>query len=360
MVLDGSDTYLQPRANRTIAISHSFRYAKVVESTRRVTEEGVEASVSRLPWSPRVPEPITWAKDLALSLWWTWRVPGKVDHFVGIDPLNAVAGLLARRVGKVRRVTFWTIDYVPDRFPNRWLNRIYHWIDAVCTRGCDETWNVSPRMVEARRERGLTGAQRIVPMGAYSNPRSVALEPHRIVYMGTLLEKQGLEKCIEALPRVRVRVPDATLLVIGDGDYRPRLERLVEQLALSDSVTFLGYVEDHARVEKLIGESAVGVATYRPTKENFSYFADPGKIKNYLAAGVPVVATAVPWSAEWAEEAGAALVVDYDADAIADAVLELLDAPEARAAAGRLAQEVDWVTILDEAFEQRDQNSASA
>lgn len=349
---DALEDYLRPRVGRTVAISHAFQYAKVVESILRVTERSGAVAASRIPWSPRVPEPITWAKDLVLSLWWTLRVPGKVDHFVGIDPLNALAGLAARRLGKVRRVTFWTIDYVPNRFPNGALNRAYHWVDALCTRRCDETWNVSPRMAEARRQRGLTGPQRLVPMGAYANPHAVATEPHRAVHMGSLLEKQGLQKCIEAMPSVRARVPDATLLVIGDGDYRPQLEALVEELGLGDVVAFLGYVDDHSQLERLIGESAVGLATYDPRIGDYSYFADPGKIKNYLAAGVPVVATAVPWSADWAAAAGAGRIVDYDAEAIADAIVELFGDREARQAACRLAREVDWSSIFDEAFDQ--------
>ena len=163
---DGLEHYARRRATRVIVMRHAFSYAREVDSVLRRWEEGRLARSQRVPWHGCIPEPVTWAKDLFLDILWSARTPEKIDVYVGIDSLNAAAGLLLRRLGKARRVVFWTIDYVPDRFDNRMLNWVYHRFDRLCVRRCDETWNLSPRMEPARRERGVEGRQRVVPMGA--------------------------------------------------------------------------------------------------------------------------------------------------------------------------------------------------
>jgi phosphatidylinositol alpha-1,6-mannosyltransferase len=49
---------------------------------------------------------------------------------------------------------------------------------------------------------------------------------------------------LEAWPAVRLRVPDARLMVIGDGDDAPRLRAKAEDLGLSGSVEFKGFLSD--------------------------------------------------------------------------------------------------------------------
>jgi glycosyltransferase involved in cell wall biosynthesis len=55
---------------------------------------------------------------------------------------------------------------------------------------------------------------------------------------------KGHESLIRAWTGVRQRVPDATLVIVGDGDDRPRLEALTASLGLSAAVRFAGRVSD--------------------------------------------------------------------------------------------------------------------
>jgi glycosyltransferase involved in cell wall biosynthesis len=350
---DALEEYARRRAARVLVMRHAFSYARRVDSVARRWEAGELVQERRLPWDRRVPDPITWAKDFVLDVLWPARLAGPIDVFVGIDSLNAAAGLALRSGGKSRRVVFWTIDYVPDRFPNPVLNRIYHRFDDLCVSRCDETWNLSPRMEPARRERGVVGRQRVVPMGANVRPPGPA-DPYQVVFVGHLLEKQGVQLALRAVRRVREQVASTRLLVIGDGPYRPELESLTAELGLGGAVEFTGYVEDHAEVEERIARSAVGLAVYDPSIASFTTFADPGKVKNYLAAGVPVITTPVVHSAAEIQRAGAGIVIDYDVEALAEALREVLGRPERqsemRAAAAALGAESDWTTIFDRAF----------
>jgi glycosyltransferase involved in cell wall biosynthesis len=68
------------------------------------------------------------------------------------------------------------------------------------------------------------------------------------LYVGRLKRYKGVETAIRALARVRQRYPAARLEIAGQGDDRPRLERVAGELALGDAVGFLGYVsEDQKR-----------------------------------------------------------------------------------------------------------------
>ena len=180
------------------------------------------------------------------------------------------------------------------------------------------------------------------------------MTPPQVIFVGHLLEKQGVQLVLRALPRVREEVPDIRLLVVGDGPYRGRLEALAGELGVDDVVEFAGYVEYHEEVEERIGESVVGLAVYEPRIASFTAYADPGKIKTYLAAGIPVITTDVVHSASDLAEEGAAIVVPYDADALATAVVGVLSDPERqeefRASARRVGERSDWTAVFDRAF----------
>jgi phosphatidylinositol alpha-1,6-mannosyltransferase len=64
---------------------------------------------------------------------------------------------------------------------------------------------------------------------------------------------KGHRELIRAWPRVRERVPGARLDVVGDGDLRPELERLVVQLRVPDGVRFHGRVSEKRKAELIAG-----------------------------------------------------------------------------------------------------------
>jgi glycosyltransferase involved in cell wall biosynthesis len=354
--------YLLPRRRRLVVVEHGFGSAASSGTSVRMWQDGRLVRQRSVPWSSRAPGPLTWIKDFAVTLLVGLWLRERADSYIGIDSLNASAGLVLRTLRRARRVVFWTIDYAPNRFGNSVLNRIYFALDRLCVTCCDVTWNLSPRMEEARARRGVHGLQRVVPMGGNVS-RLTAPVDAQIVHMGSLLAKQGVQVVIEALPQIRAAVPRATLLIIGDGPYRRELERLARSAGVADAVTFAGYVDDHAEVERMLGESAVAIATYDPAQADFTYYADPGKIKAYLAAGVPIVLTDVPWSAQWVAEHGAGLVVEYRPDDVARGVLALIGNADARSAAAELGRrDCDWTRIFDRAFEgqARTQTKANA
>lgn len=352
------DEYLRPRAERYLWISHPL-FAGEGRSEFRLYEKGrLVASGDAAPGSG----PGRFGADLARTVRWCTRYR-KFELFVAGDNLIALAGLWLRARGRVDHVVLYSIDFVPRRFSNPVLNRVYHSIDRLAVARSNVVWNTAEGVIEGRRQRDGGPArtpQLVVPIGAEVEritAEHVERDSNAIVYLGHLLEKQGVQVVIEAMPAVLAKVPRARFVVIGDGPYMASLVDLAKASGVSKAVEFVGFLDDHARIEQLLLGCAVGVAPYVPDESNYSRFQDlPGKIVTYLACGLPVITTTVPRHAGLLEKAGAGRIVDYSPSAFASAIVSYLgDEKALRAAAAAAAQmglRYDWRRIFDGAFEQ--------
>ncbi len=73
----------------------------------------------------------------------------------------------------------------------------------------------------------------------------------RIVFLGRLVERKGCRQLIEAFEIVHKDLPDVQLVIGGKGPEQAKLEALVNSLGLSDSVQFLGYVDEQVKPKLL-------------------------------------------------------------------------------------------------------------
>lgn len=80
------------------------------------------------------------------------------------------------------------------------------------------------------------------------DPATPRAERPMFLYLGRLKRYKGVEFALRALAQARARRDDITLDICGQGDDRPRLERLAAELGLGPAVRFLGFVsEDEKR-----------------------------------------------------------------------------------------------------------------
>jgi glycosyltransferase involved in cell wall biosynthesis len=253
----------------------------------------------------------------------------KFDFFIGSNPLNALSGITLRKLGFVRKVVFYKIDYVPTRFASPILNLFYDKLDAVSSELSDWTWNLAQPMINERVKRGIhLGPQLIVPIGSNfdriqrGHPSQVFR--NRMVYMGSLRQGQGIQMAVEAFKKVRDILPNAEFVIIGSGPLEKELKRRVSKLGLDDFVTFTGEVLSHEEVEKILTTCGIGLAPYEPSPNNFTRYTEPGKVKVYLACGLPVVITRVPEIANELEARGAGFISDYTVDGLAATIVKLI------------------------------------
>lgn len=136
----------------------------------------------------------------------------------------------------------------------------------------------------------------VIPNGVDPRRFADAQRPDRgrgrsctIGFVGTLKPWHGLDVLVRAVDVLRDTEPDVRLLVVGDGPMREALQRQVAAARLTDRVELVGAVRPDD-VPGHLRTMDVAVAPYPATAA--TYFS-PLKVLEYMAAGVPVVASRV-------------------------------------------------------------------
>ena len=130
---------------------------------------------------------------------------------------------------------------------------------------------------------------------------------------------------LRAAARVRASVPSVGFVIAGEGELMESLRELAVQLGIKDDVFFIGRCD---RVADLLFASDIGVLSSKA--EGFA-----NAILEYMAAGLPVVATDVGGAREAiAEGETGYTVASGDDEKMADRIIELLDEPKRACAMG--------------------------
>ena len=139
-----------------------------------------------------------------------------------------------------------------------------------------------------------------------------------------------LEVLVRALPFLVARVPEAQLLIVGDGPERDALRALARRLAPGDGVVFAGAIPDVARVLPV-----VDLYVTASRREGL-----PLAVLEAMACGLPVLATEAPGHVDAVEpEVTGRLVPVDDAPGLAASAALLLRDPALRARMGRAGRE---------------------
>ncbi|WP_353387386.1 glycosyltransferase family 4 protein [Thermobispora bispora] len=162
-----------------------------------------------------------------------------------------------------------------------------------------------------------------------------------VVCVSRLVPRKGQDMLIRAWPMVLRRVPDAVLLIVGDGPSRRSLERAVTRARLWSSVVFAGPV----RWSELPAYYDAGDVFAMPCRTRLGGIDVEGLGIVYLeasATGLPVVAGSSGGAPEAVRHGETGLVVDGRSPGeIADALAGLLTDPERAREMGRRGR--DWV-----------------
>lgn len=124
-------------------------------------------------------------------------------------------------------------------------------------------------------------------------------------FVGTLKPWHGLPVLADAFIQFHAENPAARLLIVGDGPERDALSSALAARGLSDAVHFTGAVTPE-EIPGWLASMHVAVAPY-PALDNF-YFS-PLKLFEYLAAGLPTVASRIGQVTELLREGETGLLV---------------------------------------------------
>jgi glycosyltransferase involved in cell wall biosynthesis len=150
--------------------------------------------------------------------------------------------------------------------------------------------------------------------------------------LARLVEDKGHMHLFRALEIVRGRYPQAVLLVAGRGPLEAALHEEVRRRGLETSVLFLGFRDDAAEITALLDVAVL---------PSIGCDASSASIKEAMAMGRPVVATDIGGAREILQDGVTGIVVPpANPEALAGAILSLLDDPARAKAMGERAREI--------------------
>jgi glycosyltransferase involved in cell wall biosynthesis len=158
-----------------------------------------------------------------------------------------------------------------------------------------------------------------VPLDEFENaePAALHISPGavRVVFVGRFVAQKDHATLLRALGAL----PEAHLLLVGDGPLRPQLEHLAQSLGISQRVSFLGWRNDVAALLK-----ASDIYVHSTHSDGFGIAACEA-----MAAGLPVLASDVPGLADVVAGAGI-LFPAGDDKALAQHLATLIGSPQLR------------------------------
>ncbi|MFQ6121921.1 MAG: glycosyltransferase family 4 protein [Dehalococcoidales bacterium] len=202
-------------------------------------------------------------------------------------------------------VVFRSIDILSQLVPYPLLRPVTRWFEKQVYSKSDMILTLTPKLSEYVINRGAKEDKvELLPMPVDTNLFHPSLDSTEIrqkwgldekdkiiVFIGTLFEFSGLDILIPQFAEVIKQVPEAKLLVVGDGPQRPKLEKIIAESGLQKQVTITGF-EPYQTMPQYINLATICINSFLITDATRDIF--PGKIVQYLACAKVVVATSLP------------------------------------------------------------------
>jgi len=179
----------------------------------------------------------------------------------------------------------------------------------------------------------------------YPDPTVSKYERPTVLYLGRIKKYKSIQHVVLALKKVRARIPDARLMIVGTGDYLESLKKLTRSLDLVDAVEFPGFVSRQEKVERM---RRAHVAVLPSLKEGWGLTNIEAN-----ACGTTVIAARTPGLKDSVKDGVSGFLYEYgDVDDLTAKLLAILQdsAVRQRLEAGGLewADRFNWDTAAAE------------
>jgi glycosyltransferase involved in cell wall biosynthesis len=157
-----------------------------------------------------------------------------------LGPPSSFAGRLLQALGLRRRLLRAALEFRAFRY--RTIDTHVNYVDAA--REIYGSYGVPQERICVTRNSPDTDAMRRTEAALRAAGSLPARDPHCLLHVGRLVAQKRVNLLIEAMPAVRESIPQARLLIVGDGPERARFEDLARRLQVADAVRFIGAVYD--------------------------------------------------------------------------------------------------------------------
>jgi glycosyltransferase involved in cell wall biosynthesis len=278
----------------------------------------------------RAPDPVRDAR----ACWRLRRLFGKRGYDL-VHTHSGKAGFVGRLAAKLARVPIVVHTIHGPSFYDRQNpvgNWLFRWAEQIAGAWTTQFVSVADAMTEQYLAAGVGAPNRFVTIHSGMNVnaflgarrddalrRSLGIaETDRVVgKIARLFRLKGHEFLFEVAPQIVAAVPNAKFLLVGDGVYRERFERLVSERGLRDRFVFAGLVPPN-EIPRYV--ALMDLLVHLSLREGL-----PRALPQALACGKPVVAFDVDGAREVCLDGETGFLVRVgDARGLAGAVIRLL------------------------------------
>lgn len=355
----GGATHVAEVANGLSALGHDVRVIAGAGRDGRAPDLRARVTLVRTPpalaWlmtplARRIAR--AWRPDAVIERYYTFAGGGIIAaHAQGIPALLEVNAPVVDPPGSRKE----RIDRLSGRLMRRWATLQCRWAGRIVTPLATTVpadvrskvvplhWGANTSLFDpARFPDGNPG--RTTLRSRYGIPAGAPV----IGFVGSFRPWHGARDALHAFRIVREALPDARLLMVGDGPERAALEAEAAACG-ARGIVFTG-VTPYAEIPAHLAICDVAVAPFAPDRHaplrHFGFYWSPLKVFEAMAMAVPVVTTAIPPLREIVGGAGCCVAAG-DTAAIAGAILDILSDPNRRRAMGdigraRVVERYSW------------------
>ncbi len=238
------------------------------------------------------------------------------DLCIALNPLNFLACYFLAKLGRISHTVFYAADYSHSRFSSQLLNKIYARCDAFAARHADQVWSVSSTICAVRTRQNVSIERNLhIPnsplLAEFTVPFTGTKKRDEIVYVfGTvskvsdLFSNHHFDLLLDAVKDIIQGHTHLHVSLIGRGDMAHLFAPIISERTLENHVSYYD-ITDRAKYIDALRSAAIGVAFYNMSGADHLKYGDSMKIREYIAAGLPVITTP-----------GHSLAVDVDAEKI--------------------------------------------
>jgi len=287
--------------------------------------------------------------DLGMTAKWRWEAFGRLYNLLRHERPTILhtwmfhANVVGRVIGRLAKVPIIVSSRRNVYIGKRWRELLNRWTAPLD----DRVIAVCELARQAEIERARVAPDHVVTiyngvdvnqfsaMSAQAAARirrgfGIPLDAPLLGAVGRLHPQKDFATLLAAVAQVQEHIPTVQLLLVGDGELRGDLEAQTRLLGLSEIVTFAGHRADIPEI----------LATLDLFVLPSLWEGMPNAVLEAMAAGLPVVATAVGGTPEVVVDGVTGLLVTpRDPDALANAINRLLSNDDLRRKTGRAGRD---------------------
>lgn len=245
--------------------------------------------------------PFVWIEEFIMNIIWVLKSHVKYDLAIASDPLNFFSCYVIKILNKTDKIQFHSTDYSLPRFDNHIFENIYQWLYKFALKKADIVTVVSQRMRDHTTI--VLGYNQsnifLLPNSPYfTEVPKIELKKkmtNQLVILSGIFENQvNMNNLLLFLKLVKKKYPDIILNIIGHVENNSI--NIINKKGFKNNLVFYGNLEYGKAIQKM-AQSYIGITLYKKSN-SYMYYGDSLKIREYAAAGLPIVCDNIYGTAE--------------------------------------------------------------